>query len=388
MAAFLLILAAFPLANVNAASDQATVDARTLFSLMERYCSLFNDISFIYEGEVADMGVDGHAHYDLRYRFQGLYAYRSDGATLLDVFTFDPRKNRDGRLVATLLRSRSAMLDASPDQRQSLRDRRPLETRGGPGILNRPDAPERMFLSWYFRTLGDPLDHDVTISKREEVKGRPCVKVRLLRRPRKPSDTQVNGIPVLQLWIDLERDGYPIRLEHYSEDGLTMRTDISDMVNIHRNDGRSFWLPKRGRTEVYSRFKDGNWQYSKQPLLVESHNIVTESLRLNQNLTDQYFDVKRHALVASVEELRKLQRELERKAKSHTLDQSPPSPDTIKKPLHEILVEADRQSKRLQASSAARAGSSWFELVTSGLTICGIASLAVASLWYLFLRRR
>ena len=85
--------------------------------------------------------------------------------------------------------------------------------------------------------------------------------------------------------------------------------------------------------------------YMKEPVVFESHNVVSGTVKFDQGLKDGFFSVKKHALIASVEELRKLQGEFDHKPKSREVN--PPSdPDGVKKRLDEALAEADRQSQR------------------------------------------
>ncbi len=129
------------------------------------------------------------------YRFQGYYAYRNDGATLLDVFRLDQGQRPQMRLICSALHNRLEMLDSSPD-------------------------------------------------------------------------------------------------------------------------GRTIWLPATGKSEIYSELVNGKRSYKKDPVCLESCTILINTAKFNQGLSDGFFSVRKHALVANDEDLRKLQRELRARAQA------------------------------------------------------------------------
>ena len=70
---------------LSAAQSDPAIDGPTLFAALQRYHSSFRDITLIQEGTfqwlVTRSGEPGPVG-----TFQTFYAYRSDGATLLDAF--------------------------------------------------------------------------------------------------------------------------------------------------------------------------------------------------------------------------------------------------------------------------------------------------------------
>ncbi len=168
------------------------------------------------------------------------------------------------------------------------------------------------------------------------------------------------GVPFVKLWIDVERDGCPLRYESYRGDDLEMSTEISHVERFAVPGGRALWVPVSGTTSQYVGQNDrGALIHGKEPFYVETCGILTNSVKFNQGLGDDYFSVKKHALVANDEGLRKLQRELDQRPKPK-LKKLPADPESRQKRLDEALQEADRQSQRLDASAAASNGFGWF----------------------------
>ena len=152
-----------PLVLAAASAYEPPLDGKAVFALLQRYHAAVQDVSFLYEGRVTQLartaGVDPDPLNPVQ--FQGLYAYRSDGATVMDVFSRKRGDTPNSRRTSTLLRGRVELLDASPDTLppgMRLRDVKPATMYGGPGSLSRPDSPELMFLLFFsphpHRSLG------------------------------------------------------------------------------------------------------------------------------------------------------------------------------------------------------------------------------------------
>jgi hypothetical protein len=370
---------ALALVLVGAGYDEAGIDGKSIFGLLERYASLFNDVTFLYEGSLSEARGEKERP-EVKFRFQGLYASRADGATLLDVFLLDEKDKPQSRLVNSVINDRLEMLNATPDMLPRIRDRAPQSGPGGPGSLDRPDAPERIFLPWYFRTLAEPAEHDYKSEGWEEINGRRCLRVRLLHQPRSQLKGMTEDIfPTLRLWIDLER-GYPLRTETYIGSHLERRTEIKHLVQLSLPDGRPIWLPAAGTTAIFSQFGGRKRVYKKEPVQIEEQVILIETVSFNKGLTDAFFSVKEHALAASDEGLRRLERELQQKPKT-VVERLPMDPKSREGRLAAALTEADRQAQRLEASSPARVGAGWSDVVAPGLGILGLILTGTVLIW-------
>ena len=346
-----------------------------VFSLFDRYNSSFEDVAFVYEGSESNITKDDGSH-ELSNRFQGFCAYRNDGATLLDIFSHHRRDGPVGRSLYSLLGHRLEVLDASPDGSPPVRNREPLTGVGGPGTLNRQDAPLKIFLPWYLSRLHDPADYEVQNKGWEDVDGHRCLKLRMLQYRRPDLKSWVGAIPFIQLWVDTARNGYPLRNELYRGDDLETRTEISRLEQVRLPSGRAIWFPAEGTFRQYVQHKAGGKPiHSKEPVYVATYLVLINTVKFNQSLSDGFFSVKEHALVTSDEGLTRLLRKLGQKPT--TKPKSPPSdPDSRRKRLDEALIEADRQAEATDASSAARAGSGWFGALYGGLGVFGVMMLA------------
>jgi len=367
-----MIYVLFVLASVG--QDNArSVDARTVAEVFRSYNTSFKDVQFIYEGTIRRSGSkEGDAS-----TFQGSYAYRNDGATLIDVFGL-PRGGKPGsRLLSSVLGERLENLNAQPDIFPRLRDRQPEVARGGSGSLNRTDSPERIFLAWFLGSHADAEEYGLEPQGWEEVNGRRCLVVHVDSSPRRFTRGRNMGTSFKKLWIDLERGGIPLRIEYHDDGHVGIRTEILDVQRVSLPGGRDMWFPARGRTETFGAVIDkGKVSFRTEPD-IETHNILTSGLKFDRGLTDGYFSVKKHALVTSDEGLRKLQRELEN-TKPVPRPKISTDPESLKKRLDDALAEADKQSKQLEASSAARGGGGWSAALPWGLGVFGVILLVAA----------
>ena len=143
-----------------------------------------------------------------------------------------------------------------------------------------------------------------------------------------------------------------------------VRSEISRLEHQPLPGGRALWLPVTGKTVTFlGQLGPGKIVHTKEPYTLEEIRILVESVKFDQGLGDSFFSVRKQARVASDEDLRKLQRQLEEAPKPEVKRQ-PADPESRQKRLDLALDEADRQAKCLEASSAALArrlvrGSLW-----------------------------
>lgn len=366
------------LALISTAQTDPVLDGATVFALLQRYHSSFRDVSFIHEGrlERADTGT---GEFKPALQFQTFYAYRSDGAALLDLFSQQPDKPK-ARTVAAVLNGRYERLDATPDRETPIRARVPESGSGAPGSLGGPYSPQRIFLAWYMPTLGDPAEHDFKVLGWEEVGGHRCQKVHMLRLSRTNLKGWHGDLPYIRLWIDPERGGYPVRYEYYRGDALELRGEITRMERVQVPGSRAIWFPTQGKVWGYGGSRPGT--YSKEPTYTDTHGVLIQTLKFNQGLKDSFFSVKKHALVASDEGLRKLMREMESEAAQKEKKVVRIDPEAHRKKLDQALEEANRQAKQLEASSAARAGNGLSVALYSSLGAAGVLMLGIAGFFY------
>jgi hypothetical protein len=365
------------LALLTTAQNDPAIDGPTVFALLQRYHSAFRDISFIHEGNLEYMDARPGKP-DFARKFQTFYAYRSDGATLLDLFSQQAGKSM-GRSITSILRGRMERLNATPDRDTPIRAREPESGPGAPGMLGYPQSPERIFMAPYLSTLGEPAEHDLNVLGWEDVGGNRCLKVSMLKQTKKDLQGWHGGLPYVRLWIDPQRDGYPVRYEHYQGDDLHLRGEITRMERVQVPEGRAIWFPTQGK--VWG-FVGLDLKLPKEPAYTDTHGVLIQTLKFNQGLKDSFFSVKKHALVASEEGLRKLQREMESEAARKGEKVVHVDPESHRKRLDAALEEANRQAQQLEASSAARAGFGWSGAFFGGLGAAGAIMLSLAGFWY------
>ncbi len=353
------------------------------FALLDRYRSSFEDVTFLYEGTMSRRAVDGGS-FERTSRFQGFLAYRSDGATLLDIFVHRREDEPVNRTLYSLLQHRLEVLNASPDAWPHIRDRDPTVGVGGAGTLNRQDAPLKIFLPWYFATLRTPAEHEVQEKGWEAVDGHACLRMRMLRFSRRNLEGWVGGLPFCELWVDAARDGYPLRYEIYRGDDLEARTEIARLVRVKLPSGRSIWFPAEGTTwQFLGQDANRRMVYNKKPVFAVTHTILIDSLKFDHSLRDDFFSVKKHSFVASDEALAHLLRPAEQSGGARP--KVPPSdPESRRMRLDDALLQADRQARELESSSAARGGAGWFGALSSGgwLSVFGVLVLGFAGFRY------
>ena len=332
-----MVFISMALAMASVAQDQSAPDPREVFARLKRYRTSFRDVSFLHEGTLV-MAKDGELGHTNDNHFQGYYAYRADGATLLDVFNYGREDQPMTRFLHSILNGRMEIMNASPDIEPRVADRSPEIVKGGPGSLNNPTSPQRIFLAPYFSTLGDASEHKPETQGWEEIDGRRCLKVKILARPESQLKGWAGGLPFVTLWFDLERDGYPLRLEYSRGDNLERRTEISRLQRIELPGGRHLWFPAEGRTSSYfgNMGRDKSSLYSKEPQSVETHRILLDTIKFDLNLSDGFFSVKKHAAVSNDEGLRKLQHQLDSRPKDRGIT-LPSDPESRQKRLDKAL---------------------------------------------------
>ena len=333
-------------------SADPPVDARTVAELFRSYGTQYKNVQFLYEGTISP--VDKNVP---PVSFQGSYTYRSDGATLIDLFYLGGGRPTT-RLLSSLLRNQQEDLEASPDYLPPLRDREPRISASGSGALDRPDTPERFFLASFFRGHVNVEEYGLEPQGWEEIDGHRCLVVRsyLGRRPQPNAPARPRSYH--KLWLDLERDGHPLRIDRFDGDKIAIQTFVT-LERLARPLGRLTWFPSEARTSDYGMLFDrGVVTRKTEPDYFETCKILGYTLKFDQGLSDTYFSTKKQALVASDETLAKLKREMEA-YKPPAKIVEPSDPESRNRRLNDALTRADAQSARLEASSAARAGGHW-----------------------------
>ena len=350
-----------------AAGAEPDINAEQFQRLMTATLSVYADVEFMSENRSDSIKYDliGRPTDEMRRTFQALYAFRSDGASYLDLYyRGTDAEGVLGRTLYSMLSDRSEEVhhrlgEGRGDIREGSRSR---------GHLNFPGSPERIVYLWYFQTLEDPASFAYEFQGWEEVDGHRCLRVQL--------DVLPNLIlaekPYTRFWIDLERGGHPLKVETYRGPNLERLVRDISLARFPTEDGKSVWFPIRGVQDSFL-WSD---EYRKDPNVRESYAITTSTLRINQGLSDDHFSVLYRApnMPPALRDLRA----------KYVAD--PPlrsDPASVQKRLDEKLREADQQAEGLDASAAAGVGEGWFtSSVLQG--VFGLAAVAVlAGAWLL-----
>jgi hypothetical protein len=315
----------------------------------------------------------------ISYNCDGRYSYRSDGAEFLD---FSKRGLKvDSPQYHSLYQNLGglASLTAVPD-RNRLSASPPLPKskstdHARPSPVCPPASPHGFFFLWYFDGVIDPKNYRYEFHEWEEVDGHRCLRADI--------DFEDTGRPEyrdrLLMWIDMERGGHPLKVDYLREGKLFARSRNIRLQQFQDSKGTSAWLPVSGQFETFLwQSSDGKGiVYHTEPMVVETHKLVTGSVVLNQGLKDADLTVTSHASKYSefkdFKDFKEYQKQRPRALRT--------DPKGVQKRLDEALVDADSKAKRLEASASGQGSGIWSNVLSLGLPSVGIALLVGAGMW-------
>jgi hypothetical protein len=353
------------------------IGADQFLNVMHSLQADVHDVAFIYEGEeqLVAPGATKEDQESFRKRFQGSYAYRSDGATYLDLYISATQEPQLYRSMAAVFRDKTELLAFAPSQRSR---RFVVERKRNHYLLERT-SPQRFFFYWFFQSVNNASSLGYECQGWEVMNGRNCLKVRLRMYPDADIKIDAKGhraTPDYLMWIDLERGGHPVRVD-------TMRwpPDVSERTQTEVQQftlpgGKKAWFPISAVTESFL-VKPG--QYSKEPLIREIYAVVRRTVRFNGGIPDSTFTVRRDDQIPGAAEIDL--RKAFKQAEAHPPSAPRNDPKSVTEMLEQKLVEADRQSKMLEASSPARDSWSWSSLAQFVFLGAGMALLASIFWW-------
>ncbi len=330
--------------------------------LMRGLHAEYRDVAFIYEGTYShlDHGLTGERA-TVKSSYQGYFAARDDGAALYDVFI---READDPEGI--VLRNTYAILDGAMVRLGRTVGQRagvPEEGKAGGGVLGQSMSAGRLNRTWYFQALEDPAALHYEFQGWEEVDGHRCLRVQLdyMQMP----GPMLPERHVLRFWIDMERGGHPLKVEHWQGETLWYRTDDVRLDQVPTADRKTVWLPVKGRTQ---QFTDSDLKQVDEPVARETYSVAFGTARINAGLPDEVFSVNWKGGLPDSAELKRLR---ETPAPAPRND-----PQGVQERLDATLAKADAQADRLEASSAARetwdAGSLWsIGLAAFGILLIG-----------------
>jgi hypothetical protein len=216
--------------------------------------------------------------------FQGTVAYREpDGAVGLDVFVrSSERREPLRREVKSLLNQKKTNRELIPD-RGGVVAADTTENASLVGFMV-GDSP---FLFVRFPLVTRKLDWGSSLKyafiKWEDVEGRRCGVFELY-------GDGAEGVPSAWrevYWVDLERNGHPIRFEQWSDGRRTALVYGVKLGEFEATDGAMVWFPVSGKVQS---FRMG-LEVSERPLFEKDFAVVRDTLVLNRGLDDARFSV-------------------------------------------------------------------------------------------------
>lgn len=274
----MLVLVSFALDGPT--PPEAGLTADQFLRLVQAQQAAIQDVAFAFEGEQTGLGPTEEAarHFSLRY--QGRYALRSDGATYLEHF----RDRGDGdpadHVIRTILHGHGETAPIWPGW--DVKDLHIMKGGGGPGAFFSSDSPETFQFLWRYQSLKGVGDFGYKFLGWEDVDGHRCAHVEFDAHPSIAQRT------TLELWVDLERGGHPLRIKN--SDGHDT-VYVIDEVRLARHalpSGEQVWFPTGGRYTKYH----GGGEYHDKPMGVANTYVLNGTLHFNQGLGDGVFHVK------------------------------------------------------------------------------------------------
>lgn len=357
--------------------EEGPVDVEQFVRLIAGLQADIHDAAFAFEGKEMPIPSGATAEQVARGEvvtlgasYQGAFAFREDGACLLDFFedyAFEGEKPTHVYRTAALLGGDLHEVSRQPQ----LRGERPGKRPGHPLSFNMPHSPHRICFVPYFKSLKDPSVIGYDYLGWEVVDGHRCLNVSI--DVSQGVSERPPGRAVMLFWIDLARGGHPLKIVFRDGLGVSMRTVGIELSKFPIPGGREVWFPVRGYTEIYPIARGS---FGKEPAAVETYSILSGMLRFNRGLPDDLFKPDRRTGLDGKNPIDDANLKRRRASFREPLPRRDPA--SVKEQLDQRLAEADAQSKQLEASSPARGGVGWTLWIQGSLIGGGVVLLIVA----------
>ena len=193
----------------------------------------------------------------------------------------------------------------------------------------------------------------------ENVEGHRCAVVRLAW-----TDEAGEVGAAKTFWLDMARGGHALRFENHVKGNLAMRVSGVKLAQVGTKDERPIWFPVKALQES---FGDGLDRYSSRPNAQQTFAVLDGTLRVNQGLNDQRFNLDFGLDAATVARARK----------ANKGELTPPDNRNVDERLRDATAEVETKSEERVASSPSKAP--WYEKYGWSLGIAGLASLAIVA---------
>ncbi len=343
---------------------EVNVDQFSAF--MDRLHGDVADLSFLYEGEVRFIGPPNILRKmtpdDLGSQFQYNFAYRSDGATVIEGFLKSLGANQRLKYQrTTFLKNVMESSEFYPDLPMPSRPERVVNT--NLNMIVSKNIPTFLFL-WVFQITKPLQAYGYSFRGWEEIDGHRCLHVGLHRMPVAVAPNS----QVIDLWIDLGRGGHPLRVETRDGGNLNERIDNIRLIEVVAKDGKKVWVPFTSETSTFG----WSGRYYSKPILHETTTMVEGSLTVNASLHDSVFDIRGPSRLPKTPILDGYRRRFDEIAAKHVVKTDPKS---VTARLDESLRLAESQAAELVASKPAEATSGFVTLLQ--VVIAAVSLIAV-----------
>ncbi len=365
-------------------SDKPFLSDKQLLDLIREKQAPAKSMAFVYEGHMRWLG-DARQKVEVERfgeEFQGTFFYRGSKTATYDLYVH--RTSQVGGVVrkkAALLNERLEVTTGRMDAKHTVELNNISTSYGNVATLDQLASPIFLFPTWLLEFAYDLVEHEVVVEGWDAVDGRNCLRVRA-DLSTTPSD---KGRDSRLYWIDLERSAQVLKVEYYQHGQLIFRNDQIRLQEVVSDDGPHYWLPVNSRAQWFIL-----GDISSQPFYERVNSVVAGSAKLNIELPDSLFTVRRDLVWPSQGKLDATRKVAEaasliRQFREQPMDvpevSNATDPVSVRNRINNRLAEADRQSAELQASSPARRSGGWADLVPIGLGMLGVIILAGGVVW-------
>ncbi len=355
------------------------IDRAQLVRLMQSARSDMSDFVLEYEGEVEYPPPEDRSllHPNrlqgVTETYTGAYARRSDGATRVDIYVEEPKTNVLRRHTVVNLNGKTESRSGTDIQKNSQITIRATMPQSLPGT------------SSYARIwLGDVVlglarsSVPYRFEGMQQVEGRSCAVVRFAynEAPETPRANVMSNV----FWIDLERGAHVLRHEHRWGDDVMETTTLTNLREVRSPSGKTGWLPVAGEVRGYMtvnlNLPEKPRMFTTQPVRIETYHVIDGSLRMERRLGDDFFSIKGNPGDVVSDELKKAQYEYGQYMVRSRNDKPKLVADSeIQQNLEMMLNDSQVMARELKASSPARDGPGWVDVLPWGVAVLAALTL-------------
>jgi hypothetical protein len=280
--------AAAPVLGDDRPADGPVVDAETFVRIVKERTAPLKSLAFHYEGEMRwtgprDLIKDPD---EFAEQFQGAYVYRADGAVYNDFYQTRPLVNSSvGRHRTATLRGRLQKLSEDFEPKPGRPRNVMLDDRGTIENLDNMNSPHPLFMSWFWAYAGQHLARRYRFEGWEEVGGRNCLRVAIVRFGGDPAKEP----SFRRYWVDVERNAQVLRMEYAGEGRVGHRIEGIVLMPFPLPDASKYWMPTRCRSLSFQ----FDARLFDKPVFERTYNAVIRSVHLNRELPDALFSLRR-----------------------------------------------------------------------------------------------